>query len=151
MIFTFSNSMTFKVIHDLYSQCLTQTLSETTSNREPEGVDAIFSHYCFLGLNHWNCCSKKNPPNCLCYETEGEAFVNTVPIHVCGRICTFPYPTNFLLVTWTRTVGHICCAHTCAAAPVTKHELPVRRMDPYITCRHPFADMHIYIYTKIMH
>jgi hypothetical protein len=27
-----------KVIHDLYSQCLTQTLSKTTSNREPEGV-----------------------------------------------------------------------------------------------------------------
>jgi hypothetical protein len=27
-----------KVIHDLYSKCLTQTLSKTTSNREPEGV-----------------------------------------------------------------------------------------------------------------
>jgi hypothetical protein len=27
-----------KVIHDLYSQCLTQTLSKTTSNREQEGV-----------------------------------------------------------------------------------------------------------------
>jgi hypothetical protein len=27
-----------KVIHDLYSECLTQTLSKTTSNSEPEGV-----------------------------------------------------------------------------------------------------------------
>jgi hypothetical protein len=27
-----------KVIYDLYSQCLTQTLSETTSNTEPDGV-----------------------------------------------------------------------------------------------------------------
>jgi hypothetical protein len=27
-----------KVIHDLYSQCLTQTLSKTTSNREPKEV-----------------------------------------------------------------------------------------------------------------
>jgi hypothetical protein len=27
-----------KVIHDLYSQCLTQTLSKTTSNMKPEGV-----------------------------------------------------------------------------------------------------------------
>jgi hypothetical protein len=27
-----------KVIRDLYSQCLTQTLSKTTSNRELEGV-----------------------------------------------------------------------------------------------------------------
>jgi hypothetical protein len=27
-----------RVIHNLYSQCLTQTLSKTTSNREPEGV-----------------------------------------------------------------------------------------------------------------
>jgi hypothetical protein len=27
-----------RAIHDLYSQCLIQTLSKTTSNREPEGV-----------------------------------------------------------------------------------------------------------------
>jgi hypothetical protein len=27
-----------KVIHDIHSQCLTQILSKTTSNREPEGV-----------------------------------------------------------------------------------------------------------------
>jgi hypothetical protein len=27
-----------KVVHDLHSQCLTQNLSKTTSNSEPEGV-----------------------------------------------------------------------------------------------------------------
>jgi hypothetical protein len=31
---------TLKVIHDLYSQFLTQTVSKMTSNREPEGVRA---------------------------------------------------------------------------------------------------------------
>jgi hypothetical protein len=30
-----------KVIHDLYSKCLTQILSKATSNREPEGEYSI--------------------------------------------------------------------------------------------------------------
>jgi uncharacterized protein YbbC (DUF1343 family) len=34
MIFIFKLN-NLKVVHDLYSQCLTQTLSKTTSNREP--------------------------------------------------------------------------------------------------------------------
>jgi hypothetical protein len=38
MIFHIFKLNYLKVIHDLYSQCLTQTLSKTTSNREPEGV-----------------------------------------------------------------------------------------------------------------
>jgi hypothetical protein len=38
MIFHIFKLNDLKVIHDLYLQCLTQTLSKTTSNREPEGV-----------------------------------------------------------------------------------------------------------------
>jgi hypothetical protein len=38
MIFHIFKLNNLKVIHDLYSQCLTQTLSKMTSNREPEGV-----------------------------------------------------------------------------------------------------------------
>jgi hypothetical protein len=37
-----------KVIHDLYSQCLTQILSETTSNSEPEGVHACAASHALL-------------------------------------------------------------------------------------------------------
>jgi hypothetical protein len=38
MIFTFFKFNSLKVIHDLYSQCLTQILFKITSNRELEGV-----------------------------------------------------------------------------------------------------------------
>jgi hypothetical protein len=38
MIFHIFKLNDLKVIHDLCSQCLTQTLSKTISNREPEGV-----------------------------------------------------------------------------------------------------------------
>jgi hypothetical protein len=40
-----------KVIHDLYSQCLTQTLSKTTSFIKPEGVYAcaiVRACYCVI-------------------------------------------------------------------------------------------------------
>jgi hypothetical protein len=38
MIFHIFKLNNLKVIHDLHSQCLTQILSKTTSNRKPEGV-----------------------------------------------------------------------------------------------------------------
>jgi hypothetical protein len=41
MIFHIFKLNNLKIIHDLYSKCLTQTLSETTSNREPDGVPTV--------------------------------------------------------------------------------------------------------------
>jgi hypothetical protein len=38
IIFTFAKLNNLKVINDLYSQCLTQTLSKTTSKSDTEGV-----------------------------------------------------------------------------------------------------------------
>jgi hypothetical protein len=38
MIFHIFKLNDLKVIHHLYYQCLTEILSKTTSNREPEGV-----------------------------------------------------------------------------------------------------------------
>jgi hypothetical protein len=55
VVFSFPNS-TLKVIHDLYSQCLTQTLSKTTSFTKLVALLIIVVSFDVTRMNGW----KKN-------------------------------------------------------------------------------------------